>query len=356
MDVQLIKDFCNTLDGYYLNDLSPQAKKFLLEASKYVQKTQQGDIDLANKVIEELESKIKILSWNVNGIRSNIVGQEKWNKCRGLSAIDFNSNLGAVVYEHDPDILCFQETRCDKQIAGCIQMAGYYQYWSCSKGTGARTGARYSGTSLWTKVKPNSISYNIPTLPEPDQEGRVIVAEYDKFILINTYVPNAGTNFEYRTTVWDVAMRKYLNQLRQQGKKVIWCGDLNVARTPKDVFFGDPESKQYNKARMKGVGAAAVAGFTKEEREGFEVILKEGYTDVYRNLYPEQKGAYTWWNPRSNAREFNLGWRLDYFIISSDIMKCVNNMVILKDAGLRTKPQGSDHAPILLDLKLDCVY
>jgi exodeoxyribonuclease III len=356
MDIRLINDFCDSMDTHILQDLTPPARKFFLEASKYVQTTRRGHVDLANLVVTELESTLKILNWNVNGMRSNIVGNKKWNKCKGLSAIEFDSNLGELVYEHDPDILCFQETRCDQSVAGCIQIAGYHQYWSCSKGSGARAGNRYSGTSLWSKIKPDSVSYNIPTLPEPDQEGRAIVAEYDKFTLITTYVPNAGTNFDYRTQVWDVAIRDYLAQLRRTGKNVIWCGDLNVARTPNDVFFGDPESSRYNKAAMKGTGYAAVGGFTKEEREGFERILDEGYLDVYRELYPNQKDAYTWWNQRAPGfRAVNLGWRLDYFILNARLMPCVIDMLILKHAGLCTKPQGSDHAAILLELRMDCL-
>lgn len=356
MDIALINDFCDSMDSNILQDLTTNTQKFFLQASKYVQATKQGDVDIANTVISSLEPPLKILSWNVNGMRSNIVGNQKWKQCKGLSAIEFNSNLGELVYQHDPDILCFQETRCDDVVAGCIQITGYHQYWSCSQGKGARAGNRYSGTSLWSKIKPNSVSYNIPTLPEPEHEGRVIVAEYDTFTLITTYVPNSGTNFKYRTEVWDKAIHQYLSQLRKAGRNVVWCGDLNVARTPDDVFFGDPKSLHYNKARLKGTGYAAVAGFTKEEREGIERILNDGYSDVYRELYPNQKDAYTWWNPRSSGfRSTNLGWRIDYFIVSSNLMPCVRNMFILPNAGLRTKPQGSDHAAILLELKMDCV-
>jgi len=360
MDTRLIYSFCDTLDTNLLTDLTPMTQKFFLAASKYTRSTKKGDIDIANAVIEKLEPHLKILSWNVNGMRSNILGSEKWRKCNLVTDIDYTSNLGELILHHDPDILCFQETRCNSEVAGCFQVKGYYQYWNCSKGTGARAGARYSGVSLWSKIRPHSVSYNLPTLPQPDQEGRIIVAEYDYFTLITTYVPNAGTNYEYRTTVWDKAMRVYLAQLQSEGRNVIWCGDLNVARTAQDVFFGNPNSSTYNPAALKGVGSAAVAGFTKAERDNFEDILSEGYADVYRYLYPTEKDAYTWWNPRIPIfRSINKGWRLDYFVVNDKLAPCVRNMQILRESGLLTKlqgkPQGSDHAAILLDINLDCI-
>jgi len=301
------------------------------------------------------KSQLKILSWNVNGIRSRVVSHQKYKKCQILSEIEPESNLGVMVVKHNPDIICLQETRCDEKISGCIQIDGYYQYWSCSQGSGARSGARYSGVTLWTKTEPKNVTYSIPTLPE--HEGRIIVAEFNSFVLLTTYVPNAGTNFDYRVNMWDPAIHRFLQNLKKKNKKVIWCGDLNVARTPNDVFWGNPESSSYNKAALKGVGRAAKAGYTKEEREGIEHILKGGYIDVYRHFYPKEKEAYTWWNPRIPIfRTKNKGWRLDYFIVSKNLIPCVQDMVILRDAGLLTKPQGSDHAAILLTIDKQCLY
>uniref|UniRef100_A0A6C0ELZ2 DNA-(apurinic or apyrimidinic site) endonuclease n=1 Tax=viral metagenome TaxID=1070528 RepID=A0A6C0ELZ2_9ZZZZ len=299
-------------------------------------------------------NELKILSWNINGIRSNIISNKKYTKCTKLSEIDPESNLGAIVAEHDPDIICMQETRCDDAIAGCIKISGYHQYWNCSKGSDARSGARYSGVTLWTKEKPKRIFYSVPHLD--DQEGRIILAEYDTFLLLTTYVPNAGTNFEYRINTWDPAILRFLKKARAKGKRVIWGGDLNVARSPIDIFWGNPKSSSYNKSALSGVGKSAKAGYTKEERDDMERFLKVGYSDVFRKLYPDMKEAYTWWSPRIPMfRERNKGWRIDYFIVSDELMKCVKDMQILHSAGLLTQPQGSDHAAILLTLNKNCL-
>jgi len=292
----------------------------------------------------------KILSWNINGVRSNILGVGKHKTCGVPVDLDPESNLGAIIKEYDPDILCFQETRCNEAIAGCVKIKGYFQYWNYSQGSGARSGDRYSGVSIWSKVEPKSISYSLPNLD--DKEGRILLADFGDFLLLNTYVPNAGTNFEYRVKVWDPAILDFLRATRETGQNLIWAGDLNVARTPLDVFWGDPKSSSYDKKALEGVGKYAKAGYTKEEREDMEAFLAEGYTDVYRKLYPDDKDAYTFWSARiPMLRLSNKGWRIDYFVVSRSMETRVKDMEILRDAGMRTKPFASDHAPILLFLK-----
>jgi len=302
--------------------------------------------------IKQTTRDIKILSWNINGMRSNLLGPGKY-VCKpnkpALTEISTDSNLGEVVTEHDPDILCFQETRCSGDIAGCIKVEGYEQYWNCSHGSGARSGDRYSGVSVWTKIKPKNVYDHLPNLN--DDEGRLLLLEFDHFWLLNTYVPNAGTNFDYRTQVWDPALLEFLQTMTMNKKPLVWCGDMNVARAPIDVFWGDPTSSSYDKAALSGVGNSAKAGYTLPERQAMESFLRAGYVDVYRHLYPEEKGAYTWWNMRiPSFRSANKGWRIDYFIVNQALMGKVKDMQILRQAGLLTTPQASDHAAILLTI------
>jgi len=306
-------------------------------------------INKVPKILSKDTNTLKILSWNINGMRSNILSAGKYKCSTNETKIDPSSNLGSIISDHDPDIICMQETRCGEEIAQCVKIQGYYQYWNSSKGEGARSGDRYSGVTLWSKKEPLSVSTSLPNFE--DNEGRIILAEFEDFILLVTYVPNAGTNFEYRTQVWDPAILEFLQKNK---KKLVWCGDLNVARTPNDVFWGDPKSSSYDPAALKGVGKAAKAGYTKEERKDMEQFLEAGYVDVYRYLYPEEKGAYTWFNPRiPTFRESNKGWRIDYFVVSKNLVSNIQDMQILRESGLLTKPQGSDHTAILLKLNFN---
>lgn len=292
----------------------------------------------------------KILSWNINGIRSNILSAGKYKCSTEKTDISPESNLGAIIKEHNPDIICMQETRCDGDISQCIKITGYHQYWNCSSGEGARSGNRYSGTAVWTKKQPIHVFYGLPNLD--DHEGRILLLEFEDFWLLNTYVPNAGTNFDYRTKVWDLAILEFLQRVKINNKKLIWAGDLNVARFPIDVFWGDPSSSSYDKAALVGTGRASKPGYTKEERDHMEQFLEAGYSDVYRTLNPDEKGAYTWFNPKIPAfRMANKGWRIDYFIVSNELMPKVRNMSILYDSGLLTTPHGSDHLAILLEIR-----
>lgn len=330
----------------------------ILTALSYILKY--GDCEKMNKSLkkdvrlkEKTKNNFNILSWNINGLRSNVISTKKYTKRTKYSEIEKDSNLGKLVERYKPDAICLQETRCGDVVSGCVQLSGYYQYWNSSKGEGARSGDRYSGVTLWSKEKPKNVWYEIPGLD--DKEGRIILADFGDFLLLNTYTPNAGTNFEYRTNVWDPAFYKFLQKVKKNGQKLVWCGDLNVARNPIDVFWGDPNSSSYDKNALKGIGSSAKAGYTLEERRGMEKFLSAGYVDVYRELYPDEKGAYTWWNPRIPPfRILNNGWRIDYFLVSESLMKCVVDMKNIKDAGVSTKPQGSDHGAILLTLKRGC--
>jgi exodeoxyribonuclease III len=296
-----------------------------------------------------------ILSWNINGIRSNILSTGPYNKC-GVQEIESASSLGVVVSMYDPDILCFQETRCDEEISGCIQIPGYYQYWSCSHGKGPRQGNRYSGVAIWTKIKPKEVIHNLPTLPEPDNEGRILILVFDKFTLMTTYSPNSGTNMEYRVNVWDVAVKKYLRQQKKAGILTIWCGDMNVAPAAPDVYFSNPQSSRYCEKRMSGIGCQATAGFTKEERDNFTKILKEGYIDAFRYVYPKVKDAFTWWSMRvPSDRKTNKGMRLDHFVLPNDAIDCILDINILNEVNDESVRVASDHAPIILSLRPECI-
>lgn len=287
-----------------------------------------------------------IVSWNVNGIRSNILSGGKFT-----GNFEDDSNLAEIIDRCNPDIICLQETKCEDGRKLNITQ-GWNEYWNSSKGDDARSGNRYSGTSIWTLLKPDSVMYDLPTLSRPESEGRIIIMKFLEpfnFTLINTYVPNAGTNFQYRTTVWDEALMEYLSILREAGENVIWTGDMNVARMEKDVFFGLTTSKGV----LSGVGSQAIAGFTKEERDGMEKILSLGYTDVFRERNPDATDMFTWWNPRVPAcREQNKGWRLDYFIVSDWMRERVDDARVLTWSGLKTKPRGSDHAAIMMKIGL----
>ncbi|GIY32063.1 DNA-(apurinic or apyrimidinic site) endonuclease [Caerostris darwini] len=269
---------------------------------------------------------LKLASWNVNGIRA-------WLEKNGM----------LYVHHEKPDILCLQETKCsDDELPAEANIEGYHCYWLAGDQDG------YSGVGLLSKEKPISVQYGIGKTPfcgecknaanynminvvKHDIEGRVITAEYKKFYLVATYVPNAGrglVRLDYRQE-WDEHFRAYVKKLDEK-KPVVLCGDLNVAH--EEIDLANPKTNKKN------------AGFTKEEREGFSTLLSEGFVDTFRHLYPDSKGAYTFWTYMMNARAKNVGWRLDYFIVSKRFMESVCDSVIRKDV------YGSDHCPITLFL------
>ena len=203
---------------------------------------------------------------------------------------------------------------------------GYFVYLNSAEKKG------YSGTAIWTKIKPLNITYGIG-IEEHDNEGRVITLEYDNFFLVNMYTPNSQrelTRLEYRGK-WERAKREYLQNL-DKIKPVILCGDLNVAH--KEIDLKNPKTNRKN------------AGFTDEERENFTRLLELGFTDSFRYLYPDKEDAYTWWSYFGKARENNTGWRIDYFIISNRI---VENII---DVKIHPNIMGSDHCPVELEIRI----
>lgn len=263
---------------------------------------------------------MKIIAWNVNGIRATLK----------------KDDLSKLINNEDPDIFCLGETKIscpyndvedelNKQLEN-----QYYAYWSPCK---VKKG--YSGTAIFTKKKPiNVINGLYINNKEYDEEGRVITCEFSKYYLVHVYTPNSGEalkRLDYRTTEWDPAFRKYINKL-QETKKVILCGDLNVAH--KEIDLKNP------KTNLK------TAGYTIEERQSFDTLLdKTDMIDTFRLLNPELI-KYSYWSYRFNSRQKNAGWRIDYFLISSKLKKKVIKSDIL------TNIYGSDHAPIILELNI----
>lgn len=250
---------------------------------------------------------MKIISWNVNGIKSSLK--------KGL--LDF-------IRKANPDILCLQETKSPKDPV-TIELEGYEQYWNYAEKAG------YSGTAVFTKIKPIKVTKGI-NIEKHDKEGRVLTCEYKDFFLVNVYVPNAKRKLErldYRTKEWDVDFLKYLKKLEKK-KPVVFCGDLNVAHTELDL--SNPKGNVKNH------------GFTPQERQGFDNIIKAGFVDTFRE-FEKGKDYYTWWSQMNNCRGRNIGWRIDYFCISSALRKKLKASTILKDV------MGSDHCPVAIELK-----
>jgi len=249
----------------------------------------------------------KMISWNVNGIRA----------CVGKGFLEYFKQA-------DADIFCLQETKLqDGQIE--LELPGYFQYWNYARKKG------YSGTAMFTKEEPLSVSYGIG-LEEHDQEGRVITAEFPDYYVLTCYTPNSQSELArlpYRMA-WEDAWREYLVALNKK-KPVIFCGDLNVAH--QEIDLKNPKTNRKN------------AGFTQEEREKFSFLLAAGFIDTYRYFYPDQADIYSWWSYRFRAREKNAGWRIDYFCVS----ECLGDR--LGDASIHTGVMGSDHCPVELVLR-----
>lgn len=251
----------------------------------------------------------KMISWNVNGFRAILR--------KGFE--DFFKNA-------DVDIFCIQET---KMQAGQAEFSppGYECYWNFAERKG------YSGTAVFTKKKPLKVTYGI-NMEDHDREGRVLTLEYEKFYLVNVYTPNSQkelARLQYRQ-LWEDDFRRYLKDL-DGIKPVILCGDLNVAH--REIDLANPKSNEKN------------AGFSPEEREKFTILLGSGFIDTYRHFYPDKTGMYTWWTYMYKAREKNLGWRIDYFVVSDRLKDK------LKDALILNEIYGSDHCPVMLDINMD---
>ena len=250
---------------------------------------------------------MKLISWNVNGIRA----------CVKKGFLDFFK-------ETDADIFCLQETKLQEgQIE--LELEGYHQYWNYAERKG------YSGTAIFTKQEPISVSYGLG-IEEHDQEGRIITLEFDNFYMVTVYTPNSKNELlrlDYRM-VWEDEFRSYLLRLNET-KPVIVCGDLNVAH--QEIDLKNPKTNQKN------------AGFTIEERTKMSTLLDSGFIDTFRFFYPELEGAYSWWSYRFNARKNNAGWRIDYFLTSQELKEN------LKDAKIHSDILGSDHCPVELDIE-----
>lgn len=250
---------------------------------------------------------MKLISWNVNGLRA----------CMGKGFLDF-------LKASDADIVCLQETKMQREQADFI-IDGYEEYWNSAEKKG------YSGTAVFTKKPPLSVSYGIG-IPEHDTEGRVITAEFPDFFLVNVYTPNSQqelARLPYRMQ-WEDAFRDYLKTLDQK-KPLIVCGDMNVAH--EEIDLKNPKTNRKN------------AGFTDEERQKMTELLSSGFIDTFRLLYPDTEGVYSWWSYRFHAREKNAGWRIDYFLVSDRLKDRVS------DSRIDTDVFGSDHCPIELILK-----
>lgn len=250
---------------------------------------------------------MKLVSWNVNGLRACC---EK----------GFRESFAAL----NADAVCLQETKLQ---AGQIdlQFDGYESFWNYADKKG------YSGTAIFTRVKPLSVSYGLG-IDLHDHEGRVITAEYDDFYLVTAYVPNSQDELrrlDYRMQ-WDRDLLAYLKGLEQR-KPVLLCGDLNVAH--REIDLKNPKSNRRN------------AGFTDEERAGFQSMLDAGFVDTFRHFYPDQEGIYSWWSYRFRAREKNAGWRIDYFVASEALRPR------LVSACIHTEIYGSDHCPVEVEIR-----
>jgi len=265
---------------------------------------------------------MKIYSWNVNGIR----------------AVVRKDALLPFVNAEQPDILCLQETKAQQGQAE-VDLPDYEEYWNSAEKKG------YSGTAIFTKPKPLAVINGMPEdiakkfgliadgYGDPNTEGRVIAAEYDKFFVVTVYTPNAKDDLSrvpLRHKQWDPAFLAYCKELEKK-KPVIFCGDLNVAHTELDLANPKPN-----------IGKK---GFTDEEREGFQNFLDNGFVDTLR-LFKEGNGYYTWWSHFANARARNVGWRIDYFLVSESLKDKV------KSAEIHANYMGSDHCPISIDLDI----
>lgn len=250
---------------------------------------------------------MKLISWNVNGLRA----------CVGKG---FYESLATL----DADVVCLQETKLQ---AGQIDISleGYETYWNYADKKG------YSGTAIFTRRHPLSVTYGLG-IDLHDHEGRIITAEYEDFYLVTAYVPNSQDGLrrlDYRQQ-WDKDLRAYLKELETR-KPVVLCGDLNVAH--REIDLKNPKSNRKN------------AGFTDEEREGFQQLLDAGFVDTFRHFYPDQTDIYSWWSYRFRAREKNAGWRIDYFVVSEALRP------LLESAAIHTEIFGSDHCPVEVVLR-----
>jgi exodeoxyribonuclease-3 len=263
---------------------------------------------------------MKIISWNVNGLR----------------AVHNKGLFVPFVEKYKPDIICLQETKA-KQHQSEVDLPDYEEYWNSAEKAG------YSGTAIFTKEKPTSVTLGLPedicqkhkltsdSYGDPNSEGRVITAEFNDFFVVNVYTPNSKedlSRLSLRHKYWDPAFLEYVETL-QKTKPVIFCGDMNVAHSPDDLAHPKENEGKH--------------GFTKEEREGIDKIISSEFVDTFRE-FTKGKGHYTWWSHWANARANNVGWRIDYFFVSKSLLPKMKSSKILPEV------LGSDHCPIELEI------
>ena len=263
---------------------------------------------------------MKIISWNVNGIR----------------AVHKKGFFAPFIKKYQPDILCLQETKAEQHQSE-VDLPDYEEFWNSAERKG------YSGTAIFTKEKPLSVILGLPEkiarkygladdgYGDPNKEGRVICAEYKNFYVVSVYTPNAKDDLSripLRHKQWDPAFLEYVKSLEKK-KPVVFCGDLNVAHMPDDL--ARPKENE------------GMKGFTREEREGIDKIIKAGFVDTFR-IKTRGNGHYTWWSHFANARARNVGWRIDYIFVSGELAKKVRSAKILPEV------LGSDHCPVLIEI------
>ena len=249
---------------------------------------------------------MRFISWNVNGLRAVV-----------------KKGFEDIFWSLDADFVCLQETKLQEGQIN-LDLPGYESYWCYAEKKG------YSGTAIFTRRTPLSVSYNLG-IPEHDSEGRVITLEYDDFYLVCVYTPNSQNGLrrlDYRMS-WEDDFRDYLCEL-DKSKPVIVCGDMNVAH--EEIDLRNPATNHFN------------PGFSDEEREKFTELLDAGFIDTFRSLYPDRTDAYSWWSYRAAARQRNVGWRIDYFVVSERLRGNI------KDAYILPEVMGSDHCPVGLDM------
>jgi len=253
------------------------------------------------------QKTLRLVSWNVNGIRAIL-----------------QKNFFEFFPQENPDILCLQETKAHPGQVN-LELPGYHMFWNSAKRPG------YSGVAVFSRVEPLTVVSGIG-IDKHDQEGRVLTLEFNDFYLVNVYTPNSGqelARLPYRSEEWDPEFLNYVCGL-QKTKPVVFCGDLNVAH--QEIDLARPNSNHQN------------AGFTDQERAGFDNIVSQGFLDTFRTLHPDTTDAYSWWSYRMKARERNVGWRIDYFCVSPTLQAHVAKAEILNGV------LGSDHCPVALEL------
>ena len=254
---------------------------------------------------------MKIISWNTNGLRATV------KQGYFMSLFSFNN----------PDIVCFQETKCepDQLDEKTRNLKGYYPYFSYSK---LKKG--YSGVAIYSKIKPEKVKYGMK-IKKFDDEGRIVVAHYKKFVLINGYFPNGGggpERLKYKLEFYD-AFLEFVNKLKKKSKNIIFCGDINTAH--EEIDLARPKQNENN------------TGFLPIERAWLDGVVDNGWVDIFRNLYPNKKDVYTYWDQKTRARDRNVGWRIDYFFTNQSFIKKIKSFKTLVDYF------GSDHCPIMIE-------